>query len=345
MLNNDNIEYRTQRDKIRNLGNNAKLLCARTDDSELIDLYHDLLKNGIQIRSYTARDGIANLKGQIKIDELNERLGLFVLKTPQPPKCFCKSAQSNLFEITGIRNGYLLEAVDQQFDKTFSNSLHPVIRCIALDLGGVYFDGDIDQFYDYLWKNYSISIKKSAKDRLNIDDDLMCGKITVREFITQRALKKAALEKLTEKDWEKILNQWQNTWQPNPKIRQVIISLSQFGYNIIPFSNLDQQNGEKYIREHYLPECCTNYFFSYEQKKPKPSKNAFIAFTELAKKKRYIQAPWQILLIDDEIKNLESASAQEWEILQFYNDSSPNAVVELVQKLKQMNILPEDYSV
>lgn len=161
----------------------------------------------------------------------------------------------------------------------------------------------------------------------------------------QRALKKAALEKLTEKDWEKILNQWQNTWQPNPKIRQVIISLSQFGYNIIPFSNLDQQNGEKYIREHYLPECCTNYFFSYEQKKPKPSKNAFIAFTELAKKKRYIQAPWQILLIDDEIKNLESASAQEWEILQFYNDSSPNAVVELVQKLKQMNILPEDYSV
>lgn len=194
LLNNDNIEYRTQREKIRNLGNNAKLLCARTDDSELIDLYHDLLKNGIQIRSYTARDGIANLKGQIKIDELNKRSGLFVLKTPQPPKYFCKSAQSNLFEITGIRNGYLLEAVDQQFDKTFSNSLHPVIRCIALDLGGVYFDGDIDQFYDYLWENYSITIKKRAKDRLNIDDDLMCGKITVREFITQRALKSCVSE-------------------------------------------------------------------------------------------------------------------------------------------------------
>ena len=128
------------------------------------------------------------------------------------------------------------------------------------------------------------------------------------------------------------------------QIKEIITKLSQLGYTIVPFSNLDQQNGEKYIREHYLPACCTTYFFSYERKTTKPSDDAFKEFTKFAKEKKYIQEAYQILLIDDEIKNLETASEQGWETLHFYNNPEKNSVMELVEGLKQANILPEDYS-
>ena len=70
-------------------------------------------------------------------------------------------------QISCHRSKIFSQSVNQQFDKIFSNSLHPVIRCIALDLGGVYFDGDIDLFYKYLWDKHKISIAKRRKDRLN----------------------------------------------------------------------------------------------------------------------------------------------------------------------------------
>ncbi len=343
LLNSGNNKYYTQREKIISLGNHAKALCAWTEDKKLISLYHDLLKNGIQVRAYTSRDGIANLKGQIKIDEQGSKSGLFVLKLLPSTKHFYNCGQSNLFEITGVKNGYLLEAVDQQFDKTFANSFHPVIRCIALDLGGVYFDGDIDEFYKYLWDEFNITIKKSGKDRLNIDDDLMLGKITIRDFIMQRASQQEKIKNIQEDDWDEIVSRWQDNWHPNEQIKSIIEDLGNLGYTVIPFSNLDKQNGEKYIREHYLPECCTAYYFSYERQKTKPNKHTFEDFTTFAQKRGFIQEPYQILLIDDEIKNLEAASEKGWERLQFYNEPKKNSAIELVQKLKDKNILPEGY--
>lgn len=336
LLDEDNEEYRTQREKIKSLGNHAKLLCAWTNDIKLIKLYHNLIKEKNQIRAYTNREGIANLKGQIKKDEHNTTSGLFVLKASDSP---------DRFEISNTKNGYLLDAVDQQFDKTFSNSLHPVIRCIALDLGGVYFDGDIDMFYQYLRDKYSLTIRKKVKDRLNIDNNLMLGKITIQEFITQRATPKNTVDKLSQDDWNDITNQWQDTWHPNQQIRSVINKLSQLGYTVVPFSNLDKQNGDKYLREHDLPDCCTTHYFSYEHGKTKPTRDAFSDFTKFVKGQNYIQEPYQILLIDDETDNLMAATEQGWEHLQFYNDSSSNAVNLLVQKLKEQNILPDDYKI
>ena len=89
-------------------------------------------------------------------------------------------------------------------------------------------------------------------------------------------------------------------------IKEIIIHLSQLGYTVVPFSNLDKQNGEKYIREHDLPECCTTYFFSYDRQETKPNKRAFEAFTKFVKEKGYVQEAYQILLIDDEIENLNT---------------------------------------
>lgn len=198
-------DYHGQWEKITKLRGNAKILCERTNDIKLIGLYHELLENGIQIRSYTSRDGIANLKGQIKVDEHKKSAGLFVLKYPKSSRTFQKFKafrekhpavenlilkyldKTNIFQITEMESGYLLESVSQQFDRTFENSLHPVIRCIALDLGGVYLNGDLDMFYKFLNDTYGITMKKNKQDRLNINNDLMLGKINIRGFISHNA--------------------------------------------------------------------------------------------------------------------------------------------------------------
>lgn len=141
-------------------------------------MYQSLLNEGIQIRSYTRRDGIANLKGQIKTTEQKQSEGLFVLKAPSSDRpIFAHSNKKQnfnsislllsnglkRFQITEMSGGYLVDSVIQQFDRTFENAVHPTIRCIALDLGGVYLNGDIDTFYNYLKVKYSIVINKKRK--------------------------------------------------------------------------------------------------------------------------------------------------------------------------------------
>lgn len=159
----------------------------------------------------------------------------------------------------------------------------------------------------------------------------------------QRASQQEKIKNIQEDDWDEIVSRWQDNWHPNEQIKSIIEDLGNLGYTVIPFSNLDKQNGEKYIREHYLPECCTAYYFSYERQKTKPNKHTFEDFTTFAQKRGFIQEPYQILLIDDEIKNLEAASEKGWERLQFYNEPKKNSAIELVQKLKDKNILPEGY--
>lgn len=358
-------DYRGQREKISKLKNNAKLLCERTNDIKLIGLYHELLQDGIQVRSYCSRDGIANLKGQIKVDEHKKSAGIFVLKHPKPSRTFRglkfirkyfpfveefvlkRLDTTQMFQITEMESGYLLESVSQQFDRTFENSLHPVIRCIALDLGGVYLNGDLDIFYKFLDDTYGITMKKNKRDRLNINNDLMLGKITIREFILSNAPAKAKKKAhgLTADDWDNILNKWQCTWTPDEKIKKLLMDLNSLGYVIVPFSNLDRDNGDKYIREHYLPECCTHYYFSYEQEKSKPSKEAFEGFATFVKEKGYIHEVYQILLIDDQSENLDMASTLKWQTIRFYNNPSNENIDNLIEKLKHINILPKNYEI
>lgn len=320
-------------------------------------IYQTLLNDGIQIRSYTRRDGIANLKGQIKTTEQKQTEGLFVLKAPSidRPIFVHSNKKQNFnsirlmlsnslkrFQITEMSGGYLIDSVIQQFNRTFENGVHPTIRCIALDLGGVYLNGDIDTFYNYLKEKFSIVINKRKKDRLNIDDSMMLGKITIREFLS-KMIPPAKMQALDEDDWSNILLKWQSTWTPNPIMKQLVTDLSQFGYCVIPFSNLDKQNGDKYLREHYFPSCCVYYYFSYEQNHNKPARKTFIDYEMKLKTWGYNYKSFQILLIDDESANIAQARSRGWQTLQFYNDT-PEAIKNLIKELKDRGILPNNYS-
>ena len=325
-------DYKVQREKFNKLKKNVKILCERTDDKGLIELYYQLVSHGNQVRCYTTRDGIANLKGQIKTDEKNTNSGIFVTKFGTDKKRYL---------LTEMRSGYLLSGVCAQFERTFSEATHPYIRCIALDLGGVYLNGDIDDFYSFLNKVFGIRIKKQKADRLNINDDLMLGRITIRDLIMRKEPVKS--QKLTETQWDEILLQWNNTWKPNPQMASLIEQLDRLGYAVIPFSNLDKENGDKYLREHYLPSCCEHYFFSYEQGEVKPKSAAFIKFEEYAKEVGCIHQPYQILLIDDQAENITEAEKRNWFTVSFYNNASQSNVLELINKLKEIGILPNGF--
>ena len=328
--------YNQQCENIRKLGDKARLLCEQTDVDSLIKLYHTFMESGNQIRYYTIKEGIANLKAQIKMDTRTRNIGLFATRIDY------SYTNKRQFELTTIDSGYLLQTISKEFDHVFSESLNPVIKCIALDLGGVYFDGDIDDFYEYIKKDYGLAIHKNKDDKLNIDNKLMLGEISIKEFIKEKTSSKYKCNNLTEEDWENILHKWGNIWKPNEQMKKIFEYIGEEGIYIVPFSNLDIDNGNKYLREHYLPSCCTEHFFSYEQNCSKPSNDAFEQYFDYVKKKFKINYPFQILLIDDQEKNISKAREHNWEYIKYI--TRVDKVTDLIFKLKEKGILPQSFS-
>ena len=337
--------YDGQKVIIEKLKDKAQLLCEHTTDMKLIELYHRLLEKGVRVRSYSTREGIANLKGQIKINDRNESSGIFVIKSTEPPSGFLNNLlkrviKLKVFQLTEMRSSYLLDSVSRHFDETFSNSLNPVIKYIALDLGGVYFDGNIDSFYNYLQANHNITIKPDKKDRLNIDDDFVLGNIDIKELINKKATTRNKVNKLKDPDWEKIYNEWQHTWKPNKQMKKLMEDLYSLGYEIIPFSNLDRQNGDKYLRDSYLPKCCKRFYLSYDRGKCKPYEECFKDFEDFIGDSADIEG-YQILIIDDEPDNLLIAKSLGWESI-CYN-SNLEKIEKLIEEMKKIGVLPQSY--
>lgn len=335
-----NEEYIDQAEHIKKLKEKAKLLCEQTNDPKLINLYQELIGQGNQIRYYTKREGIANLKGQIKVDMHSNEQGLFATKVDYSAK---KGVwvNHNRFEVKNLESGFLLQTVSKEFDRIFDSSLNPVIKCIALDLGGVYFDGDLDDFYDYLKEKYDINMSKRRQDKLNINDKLMLGEIDILDFIRSQTTSKYICKQLTKTDWDDILRQWGETWKPNEKLRKLFEYINSQGICVVPFSNLDKDNGNKYLREHYLPTCCTEYFFSYDQNCCKPTQEAFDKFFEFVNNKYDIFYPFQILLIDDQDKNISMAREKQWYSIKYINGNSKEEY--LIAELKKLGIISKEF--
>lgn len=336
----NNSEYKDQTEHIKKLKDKAYLLCEQTSDPELIELYYQLIQNGNHVRYYTQREGIANLKAQIKIDMHRKESGLFATKIDYSTKRGILDV-NNPFEVKEFDSGFLLHTISKEYDQVFHNSLNPVIKCIALDLGGVYFDGDLDDFYQFLSETYSIKIRQKKDDKLRINEKMMLGEMNIRTFIENNANSQRICKKLSNNDWENILKHWGETWTPNNQIKKLMEDISKAGFFIVPFSNLDKDNGNKYLRDYYLPNCCTEHFFSYEQKVSKPSKEAFVEYYNFVKLKFGIHQPYQILLIDDQDQNISTAREQKWYSIKFINGK--DSLEYLIDELKKIGILPKEY--
>ena len=122
-------------------------------------------------------------------------------------------------------------------------------------------------------------------------------------------------------------------------MKQLLEQLAEDGYEIVAFSNLDQRNGDKYIRESYLPSCCTHYFFSYEKKVCKPTKQAFQEFSKYAKESAGIFFDCQILLIDDQRENISTAAELGWKTI-CYSNKEP--MEKLLKDLRRVGLLEDE---
>lgn len=315
-------EYLNQRSIMEHLKGKCKMLCESTDDPKLIGLYHDLSKSGIKIRAYNIRDNMTNLKGHIKTDHAGNRSILFAYK----------SGSSNNFSVVENTNQFFVSAIYESYSNIYEKSSDPVIKYIALDLGGVYFNGELNRdFFDVLKDKYKIKVKKKINDKLCINEDLLLGKIDIVSWII-----KETKVKINQDTKNEIMDIWNNIWKPNDDIKAIIEKLKESGYIICPFSNLDKENGDIYLINKYLSSFCDRWYFSYEIDAVKPKARAFQKLYEGEKKDNPNIMPYQILLIDDQEKNIEAAKNEGWQAIKFCNENEGPR--DLIRKLRDVGV-------
>lgn len=92
-------KYKKQTDRIEHLKNHCKLLCELTTDEKLLNLYRKVSKQGVEIRFYTQKDKVTNLKGQIKTDQSGIKKAIF---TPRLNKKYLLISTDNQFLVSTI---------------------------------------------------------------------------------------------------------------------------------------------------------------------------------------------------------------------------------------------------
>lgn len=348
-----------QKAKMIDLKNQVKILCANpyskglnmdSKTIELIELYHELSSSGNEIRFYDNSAGIRNLLGQIKVDNQKKEVGLFVHKLENNEESFTIT-NSSKFTYQKQLNGFLLDGVVGKFNEAFDNALNPIIKFIALDIGGVYLDGDIDTFFDFLHQQYNIKIKKKPTDRLDLSKKLSIGEISIFNYIETSCTKssKTIFKSLSESDKANILREWKSTWKKDANTYSLIEKILSFGFEVIPFSNVDKDNGEMYIRDNYFPIGCRYHVFSCEKGVSKSNGELFNAFVSTANQmvngsssSNLEVKGYQILLIDDQQDNINIAQNKGWDTIHFDRNNGQN-IENLIMLLKSKAILPQNY--
>ncbi len=314
--------YKEQCRIAERLGNKCSMLCEYTDNPALLELYHTLSKKGIRIRCYTSDDCITNLTGQIKEDDKGKMEAIFVSKHAE--KKFIQTDLTNAFQVTPIFDHY---------NQLFEKSKDAVIRYIALDIGGVFFDGELYRdFFEKVESLYHVKIPRIKNDKLNIDQRVMKGEITIVRYISEKTGKI-----FSDAETAEILSLWSNVWHPNPDILKLMIQLKQSGYVICPFANLDQENGDMYLGRNDFYEFSDRHYFSYETGYAKPDKNAFHHFYKKEKEINPNLQPFQILLIDDQDKNINTAVQLGWKTVKFSIERE--SAEALREKLKKAGVV------
>lgn len=352
-----------QKEKLIDLKDQVAILCANPysrglnmdhKTKELIHLYHELSLSGNVIRFYDSNAGISNLLGQIKMDNQKKEIGLFVHKLESREDTFTTSRRSK-FTYQKQLNGFLLDGVISKFDEAFDNALNPIIKFIALDIGGVYLKGDIDIFFDFLARQYAIKIHKKPTDRLDLSKKLSIGKISVLDYIETTCTKssKTRFIKLSESDRADILGKWKSTWEKDDEMYTLIEHIISLGFEVIPFSNVDKDNGEMYLRENYLPRGCRHHVLSYQKGASKSDGALFDQFVGTVNEmvncnlrdaeNPYRIEEYQILLIDDQQDNINVAEKRGWDVIHFDRNSGQQ-IGDLIEALKSKAILPQNFS-
>lgn len=102
--------FEKQTDRIIHLGNSSKLLCELTTNSELLALYEEVRKKGVEVRFYNKADNITNLKGQIKLDHSGNKKAIFMSRIDKK------------YLLINIENQFLVSSILEQYNKVYDKS-------------------------------------------------------------------------------------------------------------------------------------------------------------------------------------------------------------------------------
>lgn len=105
-----NKKYKKQTDRIIHLGNKCKLLCEPTNNEELLNLYRNVRKEGVEIRFYRKSDNMTNLKGQIKVDQNGSKKAIFM------------SRKDKKYLLLNIENQFLVASIEERFLDIYEKS-------------------------------------------------------------------------------------------------------------------------------------------------------------------------------------------------------------------------------
>lgn len=319
---------KVQLDKFKQLRSNCKILCnSNSIDDDLKSKYKELLDSDVELRridSSTSENSFSRLRGHIKVDSTGKTKCLFVEKTAEGSKY-------NRIEIT---NGFIIQSLKNEFISIHNESVNPLIKHIALDLGGVYFDGDFnDDFVEVINKKLKLKVKTISRDTILLDEDLNLGKSDIVEVWEKRARKK-----FEKQEKETIKDIWKNVWKPNEKMKKLIKLLVDKGYTVYPFGNIDKENGEHYKVSGYFNNFNGDSFMSYERLSNQdillPNEKFYGAFIEC---KRINKC--EVLLIDDEKKDIEEAIKFGLSTIEFH---IKDGVDPLINELFNKRILSKE---
>lgn len=112
--------FKKQTDRIIHLGDKCRLLCESTMNEELLKLYKMVGEKNVEVKFYTEKDKITNLKGQIKIDQNGNKKAIF---TSRLHKKYLLLNIENQFLVSTI-----LERCVEVYNKSSIPEKNPVLK-------------------------------------------------------------------------------------------------------------------------------------------------------------------------------------------------------------------------
>lgn len=300
--------------KINKLSNLCKIISYSNKDNLEIQnkkINKELKDNKVQLKNVPLTEE-PFMKGQLKENKLGIYSAMFVAKQ--------KNGKYKKFE---VHDQKFVKILKKEMDNIYESGEHPYIKYVLMDLGGVYFNGDLYEFLEKI----NIELEKNGYSKIDIKDnhklvlgkDLNLGKITIVDFINKKVggendiLKNIELKEFIEDTWKK-------TWTPNEEMKKLIIKLKERGIKVYPSSNLDEMNKLKYIIENYFEDFSDETFFSCEMGICKPDAEYYDKVLERLKQKDPNFYSYEVLLIDDKKENIDMAESKKMEAILFKNE-------------------------
>ncbi|MGL4868414.1 MAG: hypothetical protein ACRC4S_07190 [Cetobacterium sp.] len=309
-----------QKEKIEKMSNRVRILAHYDKDLGSKDqkkIYKDLIDNKVQLQNCKKEDGFS-VKGQLKKNASGIYSVLFAVKNNE-----------GLYKKIEISDQNIIKILWKELQIQHEKGKNPLIRGVLMDLGGVFFDGDY--YKDFLQKVeelLKVKIKRENNEKRLLDYDLNLGEKNIIEYI-RGIIKKD----LTQKEEEEIEHVWGKVWKPNPKMVEIVKKIKENGVDVYPCSNLDKENGLKYIERGDFLEFSDSHFLSYEMKKVKTKADFFEKLLEILTNKKNNLCPFELVLIDDQEKNLTLARTTGIQGIQYKNP------MELENELKKRKII------